>query len=84
MFIAKSEELLPGELHAVVCDNGVRDSKVMDDVKEEPHSFLGLDHRDRSSLYPLYKLVYDDKQVRVAPGSSLETFNHIEPSDHER
>ena len=61
VFIAESEELLPGELHAIVRDNGVCDSKVMDDVKEEQHSLLGLDRGDWSSLYPLCKLVYGDK-----------------------
>ena len=35
VFIVESEELFPGELCAVVRDNGVRDSKAMDDVEEE-------------------------------------------------
>ena len=35
VFITESEELLSGELRAVVHDNGVRDPKVMDDVEEE-------------------------------------------------
>ena len=63
VFIAESKEIFPGELCAVVCGNGVQDSKAMDDVKEEQHGLLGLDRRDRSSLYPLCKLVYGDKQV---------------------
>ena len=71
MFIAKSEELLPSELHAIVHDNRVRDSKAMDDVKEEHHGLLRLDHGDWSSLYPLCKLVYDDKQIRIALGTLL-------------
>ena len=79
VFIAESEELLPGELHAIVRDNGVWDSKTMDDVKEEQHGLLGLDRGDRSSLYPLCKLVYGDKQVRIAPGRPLERSNQIEP-----
>ena len=54
----------------------------MDDVKEEQHGLLGLDYRDRSSIYPLCKLVYGDKQVRIAHGRSLERFDHIEPLDH--
>ena len=33
--IAESEELFPGELRVVVRDNGVQDSKAIDDVKEE-------------------------------------------------
>ena len=55
----------------------------MDDVKEEHHGLLGLDHGDRSSLYPLCKLVYGDKQVRIAPGHPLERSDQIKPLDHE-
>ena len=67
VFIAKSKELFFGELRIVVRDDGVRKSKAMDDVKEEQHGLLELDRGDRSSLYPLCKLVYGDKQVRIAP-----------------
>ena len=35
VFIAELKELFPSELRVVVHDNGVRDSKAMDDVKEE-------------------------------------------------
>ena len=35
VFIIESNELLAGELCAIVRDDGVRYSKVMDDVKEE-------------------------------------------------
>ena len=56
---------------------------MMDDVKEEQHGLLELDHRDRLSLYPLCKLVYGDKQVRIAPGRSLERSDHIMPLDRE-
>ena len=83
-FIAELKEFLSGELHAVVRDNRVRDSKAMDNVKEEQHGLLGLDCRDRLSLYPLCKLVYGDKQVRIALGHPLERFDQIEPIDHER
>ena len=54
-----------------------------DDVKEEQHGLLGLDRRDRSSLYPLCKLVYGDKQVHIAPGLALERSDQIRPPDHE-
>ena len=47
----------------------------MDDVKEEQHGLLGLDCRDQSNLYPLCKLVYDDKQVGIASGHSFERFD---------
>ena len=70
IFIIESEELLSDELRTIVCDNGVQDSKAMDDVKEEHHGLLGLDRGDRSSLYPLCKVVYSDKHVRIAPGGA--------------
>ena len=72
IFITELEELLTGELRVVVCDNGVRYSKAMDNVEEEQHGLLGLDREDRLSLYPLCKLVYSDKQVRIAPERPLE------------
>ena len=84
MFIAKSEELLPSELCVVVCDDGVRDFKAMDDVEEEQHGLLGFDRGDRLSFYPFYKLVNGDKQVGVASGHLLERSHQIEPPDHER
>ena len=51
VFIAKLEELCPSELRAIVHDNGVRDSKAMDDVEEEQYGLLGLDRGDRPSFY---------------------------------
>ena len=84
VFIVESEKLLPSELHAVVHDNGVWDSKAMDDVKEEQHGLLGLNCGDRSSFYPLCKLFYGDKKVRIALGRPLERSNQIEPLDHEQ
>ena len=82
VFIAESEELLSSERHAVVRDDGVQDPKAMDDVEEEHHGLLRLDHGDWSSLYPLCKLVYSDKQVRIAPRRPLERSDQIEPPDH--
>ena len=79
VFITESKKLLSSELRAIVYDNGVQDSKAMDDVKEEQHGLLGLDRRDLSSLYPLCKLVYGDKQVRIAPGHPLERSDQIKP-----
>ena len=83
VFITELEELLFSELPIVVRDDGVHDFKAMDDVEEEQHDLLGLDHGDWSSLYPLCKLVYVDKQVRIAPGRPLERSDQIEPLDHE-
>ena len=82
VFITESEELLSGELHAIIHD-GVRDPKAMDNVEEEYNGLLGLDRGDQPSLYPLCKLVYDDKQVGIAPGRSFEGSNQIEPLDRE-
>ena len=61
IFIAELEELLPGELRVIVRDDGVWDSKVMDDVEEEQHGLLGFDRGDRPSFDPFRKLVYGDK-----------------------
>ena len=83
VFIVESKELLAGELHAVVCDDGVRYSKAMDDVEEEQHSLLGLDRRDWSSFDPFRKLVYSDKQVGEAPGCLFERPNQVKPLDRE-
>ena len=55
----------------------------MDDVEEEQHSLLGLDHGDRPSLYLVCKLVYGDKQVEIAPEHPFERSDQIEPPDHE-
>ena len=79
--IVESEELLSSELHAIVRDDGVRDSKAMDDVEEEQHGLLGLHRGDWPSLCPLCKLVYGDKQVGVAPGHPFEGSNQIKPLD---
>ena len=57
--------------------------KAMDDVKEEQHGLLRLDCGDRSSLYPLCKLVYGDKQVHIAPEHPFERSDQIEPLDRE-
>ena len=63
LFIAESKEFLAGELCVVICDDGVWYSKVMDDVEEEQHSMLGLDHGDWLSFDPFCELVYCDKWV---------------------
>ena len=75
LFITESKEFLIDELCAVVCDDGVQYSKAMDDVEEEQHNLLGLDHGDRPSFDPFCELVYGDKQVGVAPGRLLERPN---------
>jgi hypothetical protein len=61
IIITEFEKFLPCELRAVVCDDGVRDSKAMDDVKEQFYGLLGFDLRNQPSLYPLCEFVHDDK-----------------------
>jgi len=75
LFIAELNEFLADELHAVVYDDGVWYSKVMDYVMEEQHSLLRFDRGDRSSFDPFCKLVYSDKQVGEAPGRLFECPN---------
>ena len=55
------KELFFSELRTVVCDDGVRYSKVMDDVEEEQHSLLGFYRGDQPSFDPFCELVYGDK-----------------------
>ena len=81
--ITKLEEFLPYELRVVVHDDGVWDSKAMDNVKEEQYGLLGLDRGDWSSFYPFCKLVNGDKQVGVALGHLFEWSNQIESLDYE-
>ena len=83
LFIIELNEFPTGELHAIVCDDGVWYSKAMDDVEEEQHGLLKLDHRDRSSFDLFCELVYGDKQVGVASRRLLERSNQIEAPDYE-
>jgi hypothetical protein len=41
VILAEVQELSAGELGAIVCDDGVRDPKAMDDVGEERHRLFG-------------------------------------------
>ena len=75
LFIVESNEFLAGELCAVVYDDGVRYFDAMDDVEEEQHSLLRLDHGDWSGFDPFCELVYGDKQVGVAPERPFEGSN---------
>jgi hypothetical protein len=77
--IAESEEFIFGELRAIVRDDGVWNSKAMDDVKEEVHGLLRFDHGDWPGFHPLHELVHGNDQMHVA---LLEGPNQIEPPDH--
>ena len=83
LFITESKEFLAGELCAIVRDDGIRYSKAMDDVEEEQHSLLELDHGDRPSFNLFCELVYGDKHVGKAPGHLFEWPNQVEPPDRE-
>jgi hypothetical protein len=53
VIIIETEELLAGELHAVVGDDGVWDPEAMNNVAKEEHHLLRLDLCDWLSLNPL-------------------------------
>ena len=55
--IAKRQELFAGELCPVVGDDGVGNSKSVDNVSEEQHCLLGFDSIDWTSLDPFGELV---------------------------
>ena len=74
VFITESKELLSDELRAVIHDDGVWDSKAMDDVEEEQYGLLRFDHGNRSRV---------GKQVGVALGCLFEWSNHIKSLDYE-
>jgi hypothetical protein len=46
VIITEPEELLAGELCAIVGDDGIWDPEAVDDVYEEEHHLLGLDLHD--------------------------------------
>ena len=52
LFIIELNEFPASKLRAIVCDDGVRYSKVMDDVEKEQHSLLGFDYGYWSSFNP--------------------------------
>jgi hypothetical protein len=79
--IAELEEFLLGELHTVIHDDRVWDSKAVDDVKKKLDGLLGHDCRDWPSFDPLCELVNGDKQVRVALRCSPEGPDQIKPPD---
>jgi hypothetical protein len=67
--IAKILELPSRELRAVVGDDGVRDSEVMDDVREESHRLLGPDVGERQTSIHLENLSTATNMFVKAPGA---------------
>jgi len=83
LFITETNEFPTGELRAVVCDDGVRYSKAMDDVEKEQNSLLGFDCGYWPSFNPFCELVYGDKQVGKASGRFFKWPNQVKPPDRE-
>ena len=69
--IAECQELVAGELHPIVSDDGVQNPEPMDDISEEQHCLLGFDLIDRTSLDPFGEFIDCYKQMGVAPGGLL-------------
>jgi hypothetical protein len=69
--VTEIQELLVGELGAIVRDDAVGYPKAMDDVGEEQRDLLRSDVSNGTGLDPLGKLVNGDEQVGEAPGCSL-------------
>jgi len=65
--VIEFQEFLPGELCAIIRDDGVGHSNSMDNVCEEQHCLFGHDSCDGSDLNPLEELIDHDKQVGEAP-----------------
>jgi hypothetical protein len=82
--LAEVQEFLPGELRAIVGDDGVWDPKAMDDVGEERHRLLGPDAGQGSDLDPLGEFVDGDQQVRAAPGCLLQGTHEVQSPYGER
>jgi hypothetical protein len=60
--ITKFQEFFAGKLGAIIGDDGVRHSKLVDDVRKG-HGLLCLEVRDWARLDPLGEFVHGDKQV---------------------
>jgi hypothetical protein len=61
VFVAELQEFSADELRAVVGDDGIRNPKAVDDIREEQHHLLGLDFGDGASLDPLGELVHGNE-----------------------
>jgi hypothetical protein len=70
--VIEIQELVPGELGAVVSDDRAGDLKVEDDVLDKAYHLFGANFGHGPSLDPLSELVDHDKQVGEAPGRIFE------------
>ena len=81
--IAKSEELLPGEEHAVVGDYGVWDPKSIYDVEEEFHRVFGSYSCFGFGFDPLGELIDCHQKMSVAPECFPKWPEQVKPLGHE-
>ena len=82
--VTERQKFMSGELCPIVGDDGVWNSKPVDDVCEEQYCLLGFDLSDRSSLDPLGELVNGYQQVGIAPRGFLQRPNHVQSPYGER
>jgi hypothetical protein len=77
--VAKLQEFSAGKLGAIVGDDGVRHSKLVDDVCEKRHGLFCSEICDWVCLDPFGELVYDDQRVGVAPGCLSQGPDDVQP-----
>jgi hypothetical protein len=82
--VAKLQELSAGKLGAIVGDDGVQHSKLVDDVCEKRHGLLCYEICDWACLNPFGELVHDNQQVGVAPGRLSQGPDDVQPPHGER
>jgi hypothetical protein len=68
VFVTKLQEFPAGKLGAIVGDDRIRHSELVDDVGEEGHGLFCPEVCDWVCLDPFGEFVHDDQQVGVAPG----------------
>jgi hypothetical protein len=79
LVVAKLQEFSAGKLGAIVGDDGVRHSKLVDDVCEKGHGMFCSEICDWACLDPFGELVYDDQWVGVAPGCLSQGPDDVQP-----
>jgi hypothetical protein len=77
--VAKLQELSVGKLGAIIGGDGVRHSKLVDDVREKGHDLLCPEICDWACLDPLSESVHGNQQVGVAPGHFSQGLNDVQP-----
>jgi hypothetical protein len=69
--VIELQEFSADELRFVVGDDGIRNSKAVDDIYEEQHRLLRPNFGDRASFDLLGELIHGDEHMRVALGCPL-------------